>query len=70
MNYKKEFFKIYDRKIASGEITFSQSEISKEDFTRLCTEQDFFFDREVLERIMIAMKMTEEERELLCSYYA
>lgn len=39
MNFKQLFFRIYDRKIASGEITFSRSGIKKDDFTRLCTRK-------------------------------
>ncbi|MGC2872440.1 hypothetical protein ACPW7J_10470 [Ihubacter sp. rT4E-8] len=65
MNFKQAFFKIYDEKIASGQITFSQSGIGKEDFTRLCTEPDFVLDTETLERLMVTMKLTEEERLLL-----
>ena len=35
------FLRIYDRKIASGEITFSRLNMKKEDFTRLCTDTDY-----------------------------
>lgn len=69
MDYKREFFKIYDRKIANGEITFSQTTISREDFTKMCTEPDFFFNEDVLERVMNAMKMTEEEKEMFRTYF-
>lgn len=41
MTFKQAFFKIYDRKINAGEITFSQTGIKKDDFTRLCTEEGF-----------------------------
>lgn len=65
MTFKQAFFKIYDRKIASGEITFSQSGIRKDDFTRLCTEADFVLSRETLEGLAVTMKLTEEEKALL-----
>lgn len=65
MNFKQAFFKIYDRKIASGEITFSQTGISKESFTKLCTEPDFVLDQETLMRLTQTMKLTEEEEKLL-----
>lgn len=65
MNFKQAFFKIYDRKIASGEITFSQSGIRKDDFTRLCTEPGFVLEQEVLNMLAVTMKLTEEEQQLL-----
>lgn len=61
MTFKQEFFKIYDRKIASGEITFSRSGITKGDFTRLCMEPDFVFDEATLTGICQHMGLTEEE---------
>ena len=61
MSFKQSFFKIYDRKIMSGEITFSQSGIKKDDFTRLCTEEDFVFDEESLALICEKMKLSDEE---------
>ena len=61
MSFKQSFFKIYDRKIMSGEITFSQSGIKKDDFTRLCTEEDFVFDEESLDLICEKMKLSDEE---------
>lgn len=63
-----EFFRIYDRKIMSGEITFSQTGISKEDFSRLCIDREFIFGREKLELICEKMNLTENETELLLSY--
>ena len=55
--FKQEFFRIYDRKIGAGEITFSQTGISKEDFTRLCTQEDFVFNPEAIERLALNMKL-------------
>ena len=49
MNFKQCFFRIYDKKIASGEVTFSRTGITKDQFTALCTEPDFVFDQELLE---------------------
>lgn len=67
MTFKQAFFRIYDRKIASGEISFGQSGIEKNDFTRLCTEEGFVFDQETLERIIVTMKLSEEEKAMLMS---
>lgn len=59
------FFRLYDRKIASGEITFSQTGIKKNDFTKICVEPGYVFDAETIDRICRTMHLTqEEERDL------
>ncbi|MDD4377717.1 MAG: hypothetical protein PHH48_06235 [Eubacteriales bacterium] len=63
--FKTVFFRLYDRKISSGQITFSQTGIKKDDFTRLCTEEDFVFDKETLQRLCVTMKLTSEEEKML-----
>ena len=65
MNFKQCFFRIYDKKIASGEITFSQSGISKAAFTALCTEPDFVFDVETLDKLKTTMNLTDEQHDAL-----
>lgn len=65
MNFKQAFFRIYDRKIGSGEISFSETGIDKKEFTRLCTEEDFVFDEKTLEKLCQNMKLSPEEKELL-----
>lgn len=65
MTFKQVFFKIYDRKIASGEITFSRTGIRKNDFTRLCTEEGYVFDQDTLDFLPFTMKLTEEEKTML-----
>lgn len=65
MNFKQAFFRIYDRKICSGEVTFSRTGIKKDDFTRLCTEEGFTFDWETIEKISVTMALTEEEKNQL-----
>lgn len=65
MTFKQAFFRIYDRKIMSGEITFSRSGIDKNDFTRLCTEDDFVLSDEKLAIIAEKMHLTEEELTML-----
>lgn len=61
LTFKKLFFRLYDRKISSGEVSFSQLGIGKSDFTRLCTEDNFVFDDDSIARISCAMKLTDEE---------
>ena len=61
LTFKKLFFRLYDRKISSGEVSFSQLGIGKSDFKRLCTEDNFVFDDDTIARISCAMKLTDEE---------
>ena len=70
MNFKRMFFRLYDRKISDGTITFSQLGISKTDFTRLCTEENFAFDEETILRISKIMKLSGVEEEELLKYVA
>lgn len=62
------FFRLYDRKIASGEITFSQSGISKDDFSRLCIDKTYVPSRDKIVRICAGMKLTEEESDRLLAF--
>ena len=66
--FAQTFLRIYDRKILSGEITFSQSGINKNDFTRLCVDGEYVKPKE---RLLVAcekMKLTEEEKAELLSF--
>ena len=63
--FKIEFFRLYDRKIASGELKFSDLGISKEEFTKLCTEQQFLFTEEKVMDLCKKMNLTKEETKKL-----
>ena len=65
MTFKNIFFRLYDKKISDGTITFSQFGISKMDFTRLCMEENFVLDEETIIRISDTMNLTEEEKDEL-----
>ncbi|MCI8347898.1 MAG: hypothetical protein HFE74_00475 [Firmicutes bacterium] len=65
MTFKNIFFRLYDKKISDGTITFSQLGISKMDFTRLCMEENFVLDEETIIRISDTMNLTEEEKDEL-----
>ncbi len=66
--FAQTFLRIYDRKILSGEITFSQSGINKNDFTRLCVDGEYVIPRDRLLLVCEKMNLTEEERAELLSY--
>lgn len=68
-NFRMEFFRLYDRKIASGELKFSELGISKDDFTRLCTDSEFTLTEEKVKDLCIKMKLNQEEIEKLWEAY-
>ncbi len=62
------FFRIYDRKLGLGEITFRETKLSKDDFTSLCTDADFVPPNDVIEMLCDTMKLSDEEAALLRSF--
>lgn len=62
MTFRALFFRYYDRTVGTGMITFFDTKISKGDFTRLCTDQDFVLSEESLERAMTAMRLDDSEK--------
>lgn len=66
--FAQKFLKLYDRKILSGETTFSRSGINGNDFTRMCIDINYVISREALEKIREKMPLTDEEFELLEVY--
>ena len=66
--FGQKFMKIYDRKILSGETTFSRSGIDRNDFTRLCIDGDYVFSKAALDRIREKMPLTDEEYKELMEY--
>ncbi len=66
--FAKILLKIYDKKMMNGEITFSRSGITKEDFTNLCMNGDFVLSREKTAHICECMNIQGEEREKLLSF--
>lgn len=68
LTFAQKFLRIYDRKILSGEITFSQSGIKKNDFTRLCVDSEYVIPAEDLMVICEKMKLTPKERDELMAY--
>lgn len=61
-SFRVLFFRHYDRSIAAGITTFSQTGIRKNDFTKLCMDKDFVLDDESISRAANAMKLTPEEK--------
>lgn len=68
LTFAAAFMRIYDRKIASGEISFSRIGMPKDDFTRLCIDSSYVPEGELIEKLCITMKLSDEECELFRSY--
>lgn len=56
-NFARSFFRLYDRMLASGEITFSQTGMKKNDFTRLCIDDSYSLPYDEIARICKNMKL-------------
>lgn len=59
------FFRFYDRKIGSGQITFGELKMDKDQFICLSTAQDPEMSKEDLINLCVNMKLTKEEAELM-----
>ena len=65
MSFCVEFFKIYDKKINSGEVSFRNSGIQINDFNQLCIVPDFVMPEENLEIVCKKMNLSDEEIDIL-----
>lgn len=59
------FFRLYDQKIASGEITFSSLKMSKNDFTALCMDREYTPAKETIVNLCNRMHLDSREAEML-----
>ncbi len=66
--FARNFFRLYDSKIASGELTFVESGISRDSFTRLCVDTSFVFPEEEIQRFCEKAKLTDEQAESLLKF--
>lgn len=60
---KTIFFRLYDRKIASGEIGFNNLKMDKDAFICLSTNQDPEMSRDDIISLCVNMRLTQEEAE-------
>ena len=63
------FMRIYDKKIMIGEITFNELKMDKSLFNNICIVKGFVLPKEETERLCNLMKVSDDERSLLMSYY-
>ena len=66
--FARNFFRLYDSKIASGDLTFAESGISRDSFTRICVDTSFVFSEEELQRFCEKAKLTDEQAESLLKF--
>ena len=69
LSFAAAFMRIYDKKIMSGEITFKELKMDTSHFNNICIVPGFVLPKEETERLCDKMKVSDEERELLMSYY-
>lgn len=68
LSFAQYFFRIYDRKINSGEISFGNLGLPKEEFNKLCSDGSYVFNRELMEKLILTMGLSEEESNDMLSY--
>ena len=66
--FARNFFRLYDSKIASGELTFAESGISRDSFTIICTNSSFVFPKEEILSFCERAKLTDEQAESLLKF--
>ncbi len=65
LSFSAVFFRLYDRKIASGEITFSSLKMSKAEFTAMCMNSGYVPEIETVLGLCGKMMLQRGEAELL-----
>lgn len=65
LSFAAVFFRLYDKKIASGEITFSSLKMSKAEFTAMCMNGEYVPDIENILELCSRMLLAKDEAELL-----
>ncbi len=64
-SFRVVFFKLYDRKIMNGDITFSRLEMDKEIFICLSTGQEIKIPRSEIIRLCVNMGLNEKESDMM-----
>ena len=66
--FARNFFRLYDSKIASGELTFAESGISRDSFSRLCVDSGFVFPIEEIQRFCEKAHLSDDQAESLLKF--
>lgn len=67
-NFCRTFFRFYDKKTASGEVSFLRSGLNKAEFIAMCSGMDFEIIREKALDYCEKLKLTtEESKELMAA---
>ncbi len=65
ISFSAAFFRLYDKKIASGEITFSSLKMSKAEFTAMCMNSEYIPEIQNVLELCNKMKLEKNEAETL-----
>lgn len=60
-SFSKVFLSIYDKKVQNGDITFSKIGVPKPLFVVICNNQNYVPTDELLDKLRVNMKLTDEE---------
>jgi len=69
-NFARTFFRLYDRMLAAGLITFAETGMKRDDFTRLCIDDSYSLPYAEIERICKNMKLGYVDTQKLLSLAA
>lgn len=69
-NFARNFFRLYDRMLAAGLITFAETGMKRDDFTRLCVDDSYSLKYDEIERICKNMKLGYVDTQKLLSLAA
>lgn len=69
-NFARSFFRLYDRMLAAGLITFAETGMKRDDFTRLCIDDSYSLPYAEIERICKNMKLGYVDTQKLLSLAA
>ena len=67
-NFSRVFFKIYDKYVTHGDVTFNELKIPKMEFTNICMNADYVFSDEIIIRFCENCKLEGEELESMMSF--
>lgn len=67
-NFSGVFFRIYDKYVTRGEVSFSELKIPKIAFTNICMNPDYVFPDEVIINICKTLDLQGEELDSMMKY--
>ncbi|MBK5253685.1 MAG: hypothetical protein JJE03_04425 [Peptostreptococcaceae bacterium] len=67
-SFSTVFFKIYDKYISHGDVSFGELKIPKIEFTNICMNADYVFDDDIIIRVCDKLALEGSELEEMMSF--